>query len=90
MEAKDLKSMDAEELWKLHEELTAQLSTRLVAEKNKLEERLRALQSQRHRMRRPYPKVLPKFRIQRISPRHGPGVGCDRGGYPRRLKRTRS
>ena len=81
MEAKDLKSMDAEELWKLHEELTAQLSSRLVAEKDKLEERLRALPSQRHRMRRPYPKVLPKYQ----NPKNLAETWSGRGMRPRWL-----
>ena len=53
MEANDLKSMDADELWKLHEELRAQLGSRLVAEKNKLEERLRALRSRSGRGKLP-------------------------------------
>ena len=81
MEANDLKSMDADELWKLHEELRAQLGRRLVAEKNKLEDRLRALQSQRHRMRRPYPKVLPKYQ----NPRNLAETWSGRGIRPRWL-----
>jgi len=81
MEANDLKSMDVEELWKLHEEITAQLGTRIVAEKAKLEERLRALQSQGHRMRRPYPRVLPKYQ----NPKNPAETWSGRGMRPRWL-----
>jgi hypothetical protein len=49
----DLKSMPLEELWKLHEEVVALLGRQLVAEKAKIDERLRQLQRQDHRMRRP-------------------------------------
>jgi DNA-binding protein H-NS len=80
MEANDLKSMDADELWKLHEELRAQLGSRLVAEKNKLEERLRALRSRGHRMR-PYPKVLPKYQ----NPKNPAEIWSGRGKLPRWL-----
>ena len=81
MEANDLNSMDAEELWKLREEITARLGTRLVAEKAKLEERLRALQPQKHRMRRPYPKVFPKYQ----NPKNPTETWSGRGKRPRWL-----
>ena len=81
MEANDLESMDAEELWKLYEEVTARLGTRIVAEKAKLEERLLALQSQGHRMRRPYPKVFPKYQ----NPKNPTETWSGRGMRPRWL-----
>jgi DNA-binding protein H-NS len=62
METNDLKSMPLEELWKLHEEVAVRLGSKLVAEKAKLEERLRQLQPHSHHTRRPYPKVFPKYR----------------------------
>jgi len=81
MEANDLKSMDAEELWRLHEEITARLGTRLVAEKARLEERSRKLQSQGYRTRRPYPKVFPKYQ----NPKNPAETWSGRGKQPRWL-----
>ena len=52
METNDLKSVPLEELWKLHEEVIVLLGSKLLAEKAKLEERLRQLRPQDHRMRR--------------------------------------
>ena len=62
----DLTALSIEELWALHEEIAAGLSTRLNAEKLKLERRLEELghksEEPSARLRRPYPKVHPKFR----------------------------
>jgi len=67
----DLTSLDFEELWLLHEELTKLLSERITAEKLELEKRLAQLNpeqidaaggaSRTGRPRRKYPKVLPKY-----------------------------
>ena len=81
METKDLKSMPLEELWKLHEEMIVVLGSQLVAEKAKLEERLRQLQRQDHRMRRPYPKVFPKYQ----NPKNPTETWSGRGRKPRWL-----
>ena len=43
MDAIDFDSMSSDELWKLHEEVTAQLADKLVAEKAELMERERQL-----------------------------------------------
>jgi DNA-binding protein H-NS len=54
-----------EELWELHEEIAAFLTTKIQAAKLKLEKRLGQIQgktSARVPARRPYPKVYPKFR----------------------------
>ena len=40
----DLKSMSVDELWKLHEEVAAELAQKLQSEKTQLEQRLRQLQ----------------------------------------------
>ena len=40
----DLKSMSVDELWKLHEEVAAELAQKLQSEKTALEQRLRQLQ----------------------------------------------
>jgi DNA-binding protein H-NS len=71
----DLDSMDFDELWLLHEELTKILAEKISAEKGKLEKRLAQLsrgeqigeapplleQQKADRPRRKYPKVLPKY-----------------------------
>ena len=71
----NLDSMDFDELWSLHEELTKILAERITAEKRKLEKRLAQLSrpdqisrvmSPHHdrgadRPRRKYPKVQPKY-----------------------------
>jgi DNA-binding protein H-NS len=80
MEA-NLKSMPSEELWKLYEELTVRLSSKLVTEKAMLDERLRQLQMQDHRLRRPYPKVFPKYQ----NPKNPTETWSGRGRQPRWL-----
>lgn len=57
-------SMSLDELWALHEKISATLATRIGSEKRQLEDRLRKLrqiQPQSRERRRPYPKVVPKF-----------------------------
>ncbi len=70
----NLETMDFNELWLLHEELTKILSEKITAEKLELEKRLAQLnptepigeaaprESKSDRPRRKYPKVLPKYR----------------------------
>jgi DNA-binding protein H-NS len=63
IKALDSKSVD--ELWTLHEEIISVLSSRMSEEKLRLESRLSQLTSAASssvQARRPYPKVLPKFR----------------------------
>ena len=67
MKQSDLDSMSADELWIMHEKISAILSTKLDAEKNKLERRLAKLKGRNERVekvRRPYPKVRPKYRTR--------------------------
>jgi DNA-binding protein H-NS len=61
MENSDLKLMTIDELWELHEQVTAKLARELTITKARLEERLHKIGS----VKRPYPKVLPKYRNQR-------------------------
>src|SRR6516165_560938 len=66
MEGNDLKSMSSDELWELYEDVAAKLAGKISAEKAILEERLRKIESaaqvtRPNAMRRPYPKVLPKY-----------------------------
>jgi DNA-binding protein H-NS len=61
----DLATKSVDELWTLHEEIRAILSTKLDAQKRELERRLARLQGiteNKPNARRPYPKVHPKYR----------------------------
>jgi DNA-binding protein H-NS len=78
METNDLKSMPLEELWEFREEAIVGLGSKLVAEKARLEERLRQL---RHPVRRPYPKVFPKYQ----NPKNPTETWSGRGRQPRWL-----
>jgi DNA-binding protein H-NS len=66
MKGIDSKSMSINELWALHEEIASILSTKMKAEKLKLEKWLvelgHGLGETLVRQRRPYPKVHLKFR----------------------------
>ena len=86
MKANDLRSMSVDELWSLHEEISAVLAKRLVEEKAALEKRLRQLKPEVatgafSRARRPYPQVLPKFR----NPAQPMETWSGRGKQPRWL-----
>jgi DNA-binding protein H-NS len=70
----EVESMSLDELWSLHERISAILSTRIRAEKHELEKRLAILsrgpvalgqasdRPTEARIRRSYPPVLPKYR----------------------------
>ena len=68
MTPRDLDELSVEELWALRERIAVDLASRLIAEKTKLELRLKEIrggygkQSEATKERRPYPKVFPKFR----------------------------
>ncbi len=84
MESYDFKSMSVDALWDLHQEVAAKLSHQIVAEKARLEERLRKIEAAGNianpdRARRPYPKVLPKYR----NPRNLAETWAGRGKQPR-------
>jgi DNA-binding protein H-NS len=77
-----------DELWTLHETIEAHLSARLTAERNELELRLKQLalgvETQHAKSstgRRPYPKVVPKFR----NPDRPSETWTGRGKTPRWL-----
>jgi len=85
MKNDDLESMTVDQLWELHEMVVAQLSNKIAAEKALLEDRLRKLGStatnDARRERRPYPKVLPKYR----NPNKRDETWAGRGKQPRWL-----
>jgi DNA-binding protein H-NS len=74
----ELESMSLDELWSLHERVSAILSTRIKAEKYELEKRLALLNRGvdavgetsdpiNGKPRRKYPRVLPKYRNPQTS-----------------------
>ena len=91
MKPSELQSMSVDELWSLHEEIAAALTSRLASEKSILEDRLRQLTQQRppveqkvkvgERERRPYPTVSPKYR----NPDDPTETWSGRGKQPRWL-----
>src|SRR5262245_15501792 len=80
MRKPDLEAMSVDDLWNLHEALAAELSNKMAAERTKLEEWLQKLGSVKvERARRPYPKVLPKYR----NPKNRNETWAGRGKQPR-------
>jgi DNA-binding protein H-NS len=58
-----LSKLTVDQLWILHEEIRAELLSKMHAEKVQLESRLAEINRQgQGKPRRPYPKVLPKYR----------------------------
>jgi DNA-binding protein H-NS len=83
----DLKSMSLDQLWELHEHVVVELGRKIAAEKARLEERLHRLDpaggiGKLKRERRPYPKVLPKYR----NPKDPSETWAGRGKQPRWLR----
>ena len=84
----DLKSMSVDELWSLHELVTATLARKIAAEKSQLDRRLRQLgiaasgsAKKIDHARRPYPQVFPKYR----NPAQPAETWAGRGKQPRWL-----
>jgi hypothetical protein len=78
MQRRDLKSMSAD-----HEELVAELSRKIAAEKNRLDERLHKLGPADDRLkheRRPYPRCSPNIEIRRTLRRPGLAVANNLAG----------
>ena len=75
-------SMSVEELWEIHEEISKLLEAKMLAEKKLLERRLIDLhpaKTDRQKVRRPYPPVVPKF----ANPDEPNQVWSGRGMRPR-------
>jgi DNA-binding protein H-NS len=88
MNLQDFESMTEDELWSLHERLASVLAGKILAKEGRLEQRLRQLgqgvltgDEHVNRARRPYPKVVPKFR----NPRRPSETWAGRGKQPRWL-----
>ena len=78
-----IESMSTEELWSLYEQISSMLALKIAEEKAKLEERLRKIlpTGKVDRVRRPYPRVLPKYR----NPQNDAETWSGRGKQPRWL-----
>lgn len=81
-----LKMLSLDELFKIHDEVTAKLGDALLAEKARLEERLRRIGmahevTRFERKRRQYPPVRPKYR----NPKNATETWSGRGRVPRWL-----
>jgi len=81
-----IRSMSTEELWSLYEQVSSTLARKVTEEKARLEERLRRVQAAGNvvtldRVRRPYPKVLPKYQ----NPKNDAETWSGRGKQPRWL-----
>src|SRR5882724_2115440 len=88
MTLQELKSMSAEELWSLHEQIASVLASKIAAEKERLDRRLQQLgvspsapPKKVSHARRPYPQVFPKFR----NPAQPGETWAGRGKQPRWL-----
>lgn len=89
MKPHDFELMSVEELWSLHELVSAALARKIQAEAAKLDQRLRQLSvaavshndKKRGRARRPYPPVYAKYR----NPAEPSETWAGRGKKPRWL-----
>jgi DNA-binding protein H-NS len=83
----DLKSMSTDDLWDLYEKVNSALANMIEAEKAKLNERLRRIESVStvgvNRVRRPYPPVQPKYK----NPSNPAEVWSGRGKQPLWVKK---
>lgn len=79
-----LVAMSIDELWDVRGQVDSILKEKLTAEKSELEKRLAKLRpaSETARARRPYPKVLPKYR----NP-NGSETWAGRGKQPRWVRK---
>ena len=88
MKRSDVEILSTEELWVLHQKITATLNAKISAEKKVIEDRLAQLngwfgveQTSETPERRPYPTVFPKFR----NPEQPSETWTGRGKKPRWL-----
>jgi DNA-binding protein H-NS len=83
MKAYHLTEKSVDELWALHEQVVHLLSSKMKEEKALLEKRLTELGAQSGTLsgaaKRPYPRVVPKFR----NPDHPSETWAGRGKKPR-------
>jgi DNA-binding protein H-NS len=80
--------MSIDQMWTLHEKITATLAKKLAAKKTRVEERLSQLEAVSNadgrsvgHTRRPYPRVFPKYK----NPEQPSETWAGRGRQPRWL-----
>jgi DNA-binding protein H-NS len=82
MESNKFRSMSTDELWDLYVEVHSALADKVEAERAKLNERLRRIESistvGMNRVRRQYPRVRPKY----MNPSNPEEVWSGRGKQP--------
>jgi DNA-binding protein H-NS len=82
MKSNGLRCMSTDELWDLYEKVHSALPDKIEAERAKLNERLRRIESiscvRVEGVRRPYPAVQPKYK----NPRNPAEVWSGRGKQP--------
>jgi DNA-binding protein H-NS len=82
MKPNEITSMSVDDLWSLREKLDSVLSKKLSEEKERLNRRIRQLErgdASHANARRPYPRVLPKYR----NPDRPSQTWAGRGKKPR-------
>ena len=79
MNERTLEVMPVNSLWMLREKIDALLASKLISEKDELERRLACITGQNQNLRRPYPKVHPKYR----NPERPDQTWSGRGHQPR-------
>ena len=87
MNTEHLHSLSLDELWIIHQQVTASLTQKILVQKARLEERLHMIGSadkvaRFDRKRRPYPPVRPKYR----NPKNPAETWSGRGRLPRWLR----
>jgi DNA-binding protein H-NS len=83
MKSNTLESKSTDELWSLYEQVASILARKIEAEKIKLEDRLSVIEKTMNggnsgRLRRPYPKVFPKYQ----NPNNSAETWSGRGRQP--------
>lgn len=84
MKRSHLYTMSTDQLWAVHQEITAMLAKKIALEKSVLQDRLRQLNQGRYvkrAQRRPYPTVFPKYQ----NPDDPTQTWAGRGKQPRWL-----
>ena len=87
MDTEHFNSLSLDELWRLHEQVAASLTQKILMQKARLEERLNKMgladeATRFDRKRRPYPPVRPKY----CNPKNPAETWSGRGRLPRWLR----
>ena len=80
MNERSLELLPINDLWALREKLNGVLAAKIIAEKQELDRRLGRLRATKHKSKRRYPKVLPKYQNPERPAKLGQAVDCNRVG----------